>query len=99
MCGTTVIKTRSVSLKERFRIRPGRTFCAMPKSTIQTSPRLGTVFLLIQQGKTLGGSSDQFLVRQRSVFFRNYAAGDRFVNIPLFGARQSLELLQNGLGL
>jgi len=44
------------------RIRAGRTFSTMPRSTSQTSPRLGTLFLLIEHGDcdagAVGNSTD-----------------------------------------
>src|SRR5438876_586014 len=39
VCGTTVTNTRSCGSVGMLRIRHGRTFAAMPRSTIQTDPR------------------------------------------------------------
>jgi len=40
VCGTSVIRARSLSPGVRLRTRAGRTFAARPKSTCQTSPRV-----------------------------------------------------------
>jgi hypothetical protein len=50
-----------------MRIKAGRAFWTMPRSTNQTSPRLGTRLLLVQQGKGLGSNARQVIVRQGAV--------------------------------
>src|SRR5208282_6326543 len=47
VCGITLMSARSESLHARLRIRAGRGFWTMPRSTSQTSPRLGTRLLLV----------------------------------------------------
>ena len=49
----TVAIARSVSAKGMLRMRTGRTFSIMPQSQSQTSPRLGTTFLLVEHGGDL----------------------------------------------
>jgi hypothetical protein len=48
-----------------LKINAGRVFCAMPRSTIQTSPRLGVgILLAVENGKNFSGSGRQLLVRR-----------------------------------
>ena len=46
--------------------KAGRTFCVMPKSTCQTSPRSGTrtALLLVQRAKRIRRQSREIVIRQ-----------------------------------
>ena len=61
----------------------------MPRYTSQTSPRLGTRLLLVQQGKSLGSNGHQVIVRQRAVITGSHGASDRLVHGVLLVTRQA----------
>src|ERR1700722_10253877 len=94
----TLIKARSVSRNARLRIRAGRIFWAIPKSTSQTSPRLGTVLLFVQKSEALGGDRSQVVVRQWAIIRRCYLAGNRLIYGQLIEARQSAKLINDRFG-
>src|ERR1035437_9799357 len=93
------MSARSDSLNARLRIRAGRAFWTMPRSTSQTSPRLGTRLLLVEQGKSLGSNGRQVIVRQRAVITGSHGASDRLVHGVLLVTRQASEPLQHRLCL
>src|SRR5260221_10988841 len=103
--GMTVIIARSFVPQGPLRITAGRTFWIMPRSTNQTSPRLGTLFLVVQHLKSHAGAFRDVVIRQwltvefnRGRFFAN--APRQFPpHLALFRERQSFELLQNALSL
>lgn len=95
----TVMSARSAVLKERFRITAGRDFCARPRSTIQTSPRLGTSFLLVYQCKGLRRDGSQFVIGKRTIILRSDSACNSLIHAQLFSAREPFKSVQNCLRL
>ena len=59
--------TPAASVNGWFRMSAGRTLAAIPRSTIQTSTRLGMGIVLIKQDKRLVREDREFVVRQRAV--------------------------------
>ncbi len=98
VCGMTLMSARSVSLNARLRTSAGRTFSTIPKSTIQPSPRLGTGFLLVEQGEGLGRDSRQIVIGQRAVIVGDDGARDGLINRLLLGAVESEKLFYVMLG-
>src|ERR1017187_5046328 len=97
----TVMTSRSVAPQGPLRTRAGRTFSAMPRSTSQTSPRFGMLFLLIEHGEGDAGAAGDVLVRQRlAVEFNGCNAALQFLpQCLLFSGRERLKLFQNGFSL
>ena len=70
----------------------------MPRSTSQTSPRFGVLFLLIKHGEGDAGAAGNVPVRQwLAVEFDGRNAPLQFPPQPLFfRGRERLKLFQNG---
>lgn len=94
-----LIRRRTVLTPLRTRAR--RTFSAMPRSTSQTSPRFGMLFLLIKHGEGDAGAAGNVLVRQRlAVEFDGRNAPLQFPPQHLFfRGREHFKLFQNGFSL
>src|SRR5208282_3640000 len=73
-----------------FKTSAGRTFCARPRSTTQTSPRRG-IFLLVVQGKDAGGGGGQLVIRRRGVIKLGRAVKNDAAELPLLAGRKLLE--------
>src|SRR5205807_1969247 len=65
VCGMTVMMSRSLSPQGPLRTRAGRTFSIMPRSTSQTSPRLGAFFILVEQVESHARSVRDVFVGER----------------------------------
>ena len=59
VCGITVYSDRSAFANGALRTSTGRVFSIIPKSASQTSPRVGTAFLLVKFGEGLGRQGSQ----------------------------------------
>lgn len=68
------------------------------KSTIQTSLRAGTGFLLVQQGKRFGRNRRQLIIRERAVILWRHGARNHLINGQLIIVRQTCEFFQHHLG-
>lgn len=68
------IRARSLSPNATLRISAGRTFSAMPRSSSQTSPRTGFIFLCIKHSEERIRRVSGFFVVQRARIERNGAA-------------------------
>jgi hypothetical protein len=84
-------------LEGMFRIKAGRTFCAMPRSTSQTSPRRG-IFLLVVQGEDAGGGGGQLVIRGRGIIELGRAVKNDAAELPLLAGRKLLEFFKQMRG-
>jgi len=80
-----------------FKIKAGRTFCAIPRSTSQTSPRRG-IFLLVVQGEDAGGGGGQLVIRGRGVIELGRAVKNDAAELPLLAGRKLLEFFKQMRG-
>ena len=76
----------------------GRTLAAIPRSTIQTSPRLGMGILLIKQDKCLVREDREFVVRQRAVTGQWSEAENLVADPGLLGRFELPELVHQFCG-
>ena len=90
--------TPAASVNGWFRMSAGRTLAAIPRSTIQTSPRLGMGLLLIKQDKRLVRENREFVVRQRAVTGQWSEAENLVADPALLGRFELPELVHQFCG-
>lgn len=99
VCGTTVMRDRSLSPKATLTTTAGRVLPAKPKSISQTSPRRGVGIFLVEGLQQGGRSGADLLVLERTGIEGQGAAQDLVGKGAFFFRRQVFEGLQQGLGL
>jgi len=96
--GMTVIRARSESENGTLMSSAGRTFSAMPRSTSQTSPRLGIGFLPVQKGEGLRGQLGQCFIGDVTIIQVAGQLDDLVAQFPQVLRWQGLDFLQQSLG-
>ena len=95
VCGRTVYSDRSASANGALRTSTGRVFSIIPKSASQTSPRVGTAFLLVKFGEGLGRQGSQIGICHVPIIQAPSQLDDLRTDIALIRWRQSPYLPDN----
>jgi hypothetical protein len=88
------MSARSVSANGMLMTKAGRTFCVTPKSTSQTSLRLGTRgFLLVKRTERRGSERRKIVFRQ--IVGHRKPLNDGVPQLPPFSFREMLDFFEN----